>query len=78
LSFAPVGGGPPVSITRDGPWALFRLLQAGRLQPTEQPDIFEADLSSGGHTLRVRLRAASVENPFDLRVLSGFSCPEGL
>jgi type VI secretion system protein ImpL len=78
LSFAPTGGEPPATMVKEGPWALFRLLNEGRLQRTEQPDVFEAEVGAGGHSLRLRLRAASVENPFDLRVLSGFACPETL
>jgi type VI secretion system protein ImpL len=78
LSFAPVGGEAPATVVKEGPWALFRLLHEGRFQRTEQPDVFEVELAAGGHSLRLRLRAASVENPFDLRVLSGFACPENL
>jgi type VI secretion system protein ImpL len=78
LSFAPTGGEAPATVVKEGPWALFRLLNEGRLQRTDQPDVFEAEVGAGGHSLRIRLRAASVENPFDLRVLSGFACPENL
>ena len=78
LSFAPTGGEPPATMVKEGPWALFRILNEGRLQRTEQPDVFEVEVGAGGHSLRLRLRAASVENPFDLRVLSGFACPENL
>jgi type VI secretion system protein ImpL len=78
LSFAPTGGEPPATMVKEGPWALFRVLNEGRLQRTEQPDVFEVEVGAGGHSLRLRLRAASVENPFDLRVLSGFACPENL
>jgi type VI secretion system protein ImpL len=78
LSFAPTGGEPPATVVKEGPWAFFRLLQEGRFQRTEQPDVFEVEVGASGHALRLRLRAASVENPFDLRVLSGFACPETL
>ncbi|MBL6458659.1 type VI secretion system membrane subunit TssM [Belnapia sp. T6] len=79
LSFAPASGGPPVTVARDGPWALLRLLhESGRLERTGQPEVFQAELGAGGHLLRLRLRAASVENPFDLAVFSRFACPDTL
>jgi type VI secretion system protein ImpL len=78
LSFVPFGGGAPVTSSTEGPWALFRLLHQRSFQPTAQPDVFEAEVGAGGHSMRLRLRANSVENPFDMRLLSGFACPEGL
>jgi type VI secretion system protein ImpL len=78
VSFVPFGGGPPVTDVSEGPWALFRQLHKRNFQPTNQPDVFEAEVGAGSHAIRLRLRAASVENPFDLRLLSGFTCPGAL
>jgi type VI secretion system protein ImpL len=78
LSFVPFGGGAPTTTTMEGPWALFRLLRQKNFQPTAQPDVFEAEIAAGSHSMRVKIRASSVENPFDPRLLSGFACPEGL
>jgi type VI secretion system protein ImpL len=78
LSFAPLDGGPPVSLVREGAWSLFRLLQDGQLRGLGPPDLFELGLGSGRHRVRFRLKAASVENPFDLGLLAGFACPEAL
>ncbi|WP_372623346.1 type VI secretion system membrane subunit TssM [Falsiroseomonas sp.] len=79
LSFAPSGGGPPLTVLREGPWALFRLLhESGRFARTDQPDLFVVELAAGGYALSLRLRAASVENPFNLSLFAGFACPEGL
>jgi type VI secretion system protein ImpL len=78
VSFVPFGGGPPVTDVSEGPWSLFRLLYRRNFQPTAQPDVFEAEIAAGGHSLRLRLRAASVENPFDPRLLAGFTCPGSL
>ncbi|TDH58655.1 type VI secretion system membrane subunit TssM [Dankookia rubra] len=77
MSFAPIGGGSTVTITKEGPWALLRLLQEeGRVVRTRQSEVLETELVAEGHVLRLRLRAASSENPFDMRLFSGFSCPE--
>jgi type VI secretion system protein ImpL len=78
LTFAPVSGGAPVSVVKEGAWSLFRLLHEADFVRTDQPDVFEVTMNGGGHSARFRLRAASVENPFDLRMLSGFACPDGL
>ena len=71
-------GGPPVSLVREGAWSLFRLMQDGQLRGLGPPDVFELGLGSGRHRVRFRLKAASVENPFDLGLLAGFACPEAL
>ena len=78
VSFVPFGGGPPVTEATEGPWALFRLLYKRNFQPTSQPEVFDVEVGAGSHAMRLRLRAASVENPFDPRLLSGFTCPEAL
>lgn len=78
LSFAPVAGGPPATLVKEGAWSLFRLLHEGRLSPSGQPDLFEVALAAGGHAARFRLKAGSVDNPFDLGLLGGFSCPASL
>jgi type VI secretion system protein ImpL len=78
LSFAAVGGGTPATIVREGAWSLFRLLHEAEFRRTGQPDLFEVALAAGGHRARFRLRAGSVDNPFDLTLLAGFACPETL
>ncbi len=75
LSFAPVGGGPPVTVVKEGAWSLFRLLQESSLTMAGQPDLFELTMVAAGHSARFRLKAGSVDNPFDLSLLGGFSCP---
>ena len=78
MSFAPLGGGPPAIVSEEGPWSLFRLLQRSQLTPGGQPDLFEVTLGAGGHSARFRLKAGSVDNPFDLSLLGGFACPASL
>ena len=78
MSFAPLGGGPPVISSAEGPWSLFRLLQRSQLASDGQPDLFEVTLAAGGHSASFRLKAGSVDNPFDLSLLEGFACPASL
>jgi type VI secretion system protein ImpL len=70
-------GGRP-SVTYSGPWAWFRLLDAARLTPTRQQELFKVSLSLAGYGAQFDLRAVSVRNPFQMSALRGFRCPDRL
>ncbi|MFO1209464.1 MAG: type VI secretion system membrane subunit TssM [Amaricoccus sp.] len=76
LAFDPVDGSPEVLVTDSGPWAWLRLLRQGSLQPTDLPEVFKLRLSTQGYYADYELRASSVDNPFDLKMFSGFACPD--
>ena len=78
LSFAPVDGSSEVITSEVGSWALLRMIRNGRMTPTELPEVFRLGLAAGGHSAEFTMRANSVENPLDLTMFSGFSCPNGL
>jgi type VI secretion system protein ImpL len=59
-----------------GAWALFRLLDAGRLQPEGSPDTYLLTFSAGGQQAAFTLQAGSSHNPFGHNALAGFACPE--
>lgn len=77
LSFAPVDGAAEIITSESGSWAFLRLIRGGALSSTTQPDVFALRLSARGFSASFDLRANSVENPFDLTMFSGFSCPPG-
>ncbi|MDO6584924.1 type VI secretion system membrane subunit TssM [Salipiger sp. 1_MG-2023] len=77
LSFAPVDGTGEVITSQTGSWAFLRLIRGGALQATALPEVFGLRLGARGFSASFNLRANSVENPFDLRMFSGFSCPRG-
>lgn len=77
LSFAPVDGSGEVITSETGSWAILRLLRKGALSATALPEIFGLRLGARGFAATFNLRANSVENPFDLKMFSGFSCPRG-
>jgi len=77
LTFAPVDGTGELITSETGSWALLRLLRKGRLSPTPLPELFNLTLGAGGYSASFELRANSVENPFDLTMFSGFTCPRG-
>lgn len=70
-------GGQRFTINKDGPWALFRLLDHSRLT-RRAADQFEATFTSNGHQARLELKANSVVNPFNFHEWAQFRCPEKL
>jgi len=77
LSFAPVNGTSELVTSETGSWAILRLIRKGRLAATALPEVFSLSLATGGYSAAFNLRANSVENPFDLTMFSGFTCPRG-
>jgi type VI secretion system protein ImpL len=63
------------ALQENGPWALFRLLAAGRLQPEGSPDTYALSFATGGEEARFKLQAGSSHNPFGHDVFAGFKCP---
>ncbi len=70
--------GRQVSRGKEGPWAWFRVLDESQVEKTGQPDRFYVTFQAEGFKARYELRAASVNNPFNLAELKSFSCPEAL
>jgi type VI secretion system protein ImpL len=70
--------GRQVTRSKDGPWALFRLLDEITVDKTGVPDRFNLTFQADGYTARYELRAGSVNNPFSANELQAFRCPEGL
>ena len=77
LSFAPVNGSSELVTSETGSWAILRLIRKGQLSATALPEAFNLRLAASGYSANFNLRANSVENPFDLKMFSGFSCPRG-
>ena len=64
------------AITRDGPWAWFRLLSAAEVRRTNVSDRNRVIFNVGGRIAIFQLQSGSVLNPFALTALSKFSCPK--
>jgi type VI secretion system protein ImpL len=77
LTITPTAGAPTI-VERTGPWALYRLLDTGRVASDGQPDRFTVTFNAGGRTAVFRLTASSVMNPFSMAALRQFRCPAGL
>lgn len=76
LSFTPVDGSGEAMSTETGAWAWLRLIRRAGLTPTAQPEVFGLRLGIGPYAASFELRAASVENPFDLSMFGDFRCPD--
>jgi type VI secretion system protein ImpL len=70
--------GKESSVTEEGAWAWFRMLDRARMQATSQEELFKVRFSLSGMSADFELRAASVRNPFQLDELRSFRCPERL
>lgn len=71
-------GGENLGLLTEGPWALHRLFDRAQLAPGSTPERFIAAFAVEGRRLRVEVTASSVQNPFRLQAMEGFSCPSQL
>jgi type VI secretion system protein ImpL len=61
----------------EGPWAWFRMIDKGALQPGAQGEKFTLTFDLDGHKMAYQLTASSVVNPFRRDALEQFRCPSG-
>lgn len=75
VSFTPPASNVESVMSRDGPWAAFRLLDAAEVRRTNVSDRKRVIFNIGGRIAIFELQSGSVLNPFSLPALSKFSCP---
>jgi type VI secretion system protein ImpL len=75
LAFQPPG--PNLSVTKSGPWAVFRLFDLAQKKKLSD-DRFLATFKLNTRTAAFDLRVGSVLNPFTLTAMRGFKCPDSL
>jgi type VI secretion system protein ImpL len=68
--------GQPSVMEKNGPWSLFRVLEAGGLRTSAETAT--ASYIMGGQELQYRITTGSIRNPLDLRPLRDFRCPGGI
>ena len=78
IRFSPPTQAGRSGLTKQGPWAWFRLLDESRMQPTESPNRFLVIFRLGDREARYELHASSVFNPFRMKALEAFHCPRRL
>ncbi len=64
-------------VSKDGPWAMFRLMDAARKENTG-PQSFLATFGDGARTVQFKVSLASEVNPFSRGGLWSFRCPTAL
>lgn len=67
--------GPTSTVLVNGPWALFRLLEKGRIVNTATPGRLSVEYTFDGRKALIDINAASQPNPLGSDVLKGFRCP---
>jgi len=66
-------GAPEATVSKQGPWALFRLFDEGQIAPGG--DTFMITFIVGNHSATFQVRPGSAFNPFSLNELHKFRCP---
>jgi len=79
------------STSFEGPWAWFRLLSQSKLVKTEKSNVYlvtygmarkkrpsESSSAPAKHEITYKIKAKSVNNPFNNNLLSSFRCPENI
>ncbi len=67
--------GKTESHTKEGPWALFRLLDEAKIDKVTA-DRLVATFRTENHSAQYEIRAASVANPFQQDAIGRFRCPK--
>ncbi len=70
--------GSRFTITKEGPWAWFKLLDESTIDRLRSADKINITFETAGLKARYKLDAGSVTNPFTSDALVNFSCPERL
>lgn len=66
------------SVTFEGPWALFRMMDRFEVQQSAQPERFVLLINLDGRRAKLEVIANSVINPFRMREIQQFRCPGSL
>jgi type VI secretion system protein ImpL len=77
ITFSALSGGGTPSLSAEGPWAWFRLLDQATIEGA-LADQFTATFKVGDLSASFKIRAASVRNPFRGADLARFHCPDSL
>ncbi|MES9825584.1 MAG: type VI secretion system membrane subunit TssM [Candidatus Thiodiazotropha endolucinida] len=78
ILLAPPAGNKPSGLTEDGPWGWFRIIDQAKTEATDSPETIKIEFDVGGRKSRFMMRASGALNPFKLRELADFRCPNRL
>lgn len=75
LTANPRISGATSTVQAHGPWALFRLLEKGRIVSTATPGRLSVEFQFDGRKALLDIHSGSQPNPLNSDVLKGFRCP---
>jgi type VI secretion system protein ImpL len=75
LVFSPPDASDPLTLSFNGPWSLFRLFDAGKVDRGDLADRERITFSLGTRSAVFDVRASSVINPLAMKELGEFHCP---
>ncbi len=75
LSMTPEVDGERNMLRRQGPWALFRLFNAGHVLRNDPTDMVPYGFNVGSRKAVLNVTAPATRNPFARDILSDFKCP---
>ncbi|MDU9006181.1 type VI secretion system membrane subunit TssM [Sedimentitalea todarodis] len=78
VTFQPAKKNIESTLSRDGPWGWFRLLDAAEVRRTNVSDRKRVIFNVGGRIAIFQLQSGSVINPFALPALAKFNCPKSM
>jgi type VI secretion system protein ImpL len=76
MSMMPEIAGDRNAMTTQGPWALFRLLDAGRMIEKAPTDTVTYRFNVGKRSVLLRLTTTPTRNPFAHDILANYKCPD--
>jgi type VI secretion system protein ImpL len=76
IELSPPQAGRNSSTGESGQWALFRLLDRMQIEPGPTPERFRVTFAVDGRRAMYDVTTSSVQNPFGLKELQEFRCPE--
>ncbi|WP_052710482.1 type VI secretion system membrane subunit TssM [Azospirillum thiophilum] len=78
VTFTGLPTDPPEMTQRTGSWAWFRTLDGNRGRKGAVPDRIPLSFAAGGRSVGFDVRMTSAVNPFSIRDLKDFRCPDSL
>jgi type VI secretion system protein ImpL len=76
IELSPTVPGRNSSTAENGAWALFRLLDRMQVEPGQTPERFRVTFAVDGRRATYDVTTGSVQNPFRLREMQEFRCPD--
>jgi len=76
IELSPAVPGRNSSVSDSGQWALFRLFDRMQIEPGPTPERFRVTFAVDGRRAMYEVTTGSVQNPFRLKELAEFRCPD--